>query len=142
MINTVCNDDSDDGDSCNDDYDIFHTMIKTVWNDVDDSYNDAYNGYDDQQTPYIKYMIHDQKRCELVWTFSDKYVFQTVTIAAIFMISIEWKAMRKVKENWHFHIFIWKNSSSHGIPYMRYPSFIQCSSSCKLNLNVDSYPYS
>ena len=54
-------------------------MIKTVCNDVDDSYNDAYNGYDDQQTRYIKYMIHVQKRCELVWTFSDKYVFQTVT---------------------------------------------------------------
>ena len=66
MKNTVCNDDSDDGDSCNDDYHICHTMIKTVCNDVDDSYNDAYNGYDDQQTRFIKYMIHVQKRCELV----------------------------------------------------------------------------
>ena len=58
-----------------------------------------------------------------------------------FVISKEWKAMRKVEESWHFYIFIWKHSSSHGISYMRYPSFIQCSNSCKLNFNVDSYPY-
>ena len=59
-----------------------------------------------------------------------------------FVISKEWKTMRKVKENRYFHIFIWKHSSFHGISYMRYPSFIECSSSCKLNIRVYSYPQS
>ena len=78
QIRTVGNDDSDVDDSCNDDYNIYHTMIKSVCNDVDEDFN----GYGDLQTRYIKYMIHVQKKCELVWTktfFSDKYVFQTVT---------------------------------------------------------------